>query len=102
MDDSTFHELSDTRTVVMVLLHLQLTHHRIDPVVHSSNDLVVNLFFHHLFQHNFAELIDRIVCASPPTVVVPDCILEDLHRVLSPCSGVVQVSEVLDLHDELQ
>jgi hypothetical protein len=36
------------------------------------------------------------------TVVVPDCILQDLHRVLPPCSGGVQVSEVLDLHDELQ
>ena len=70
MDEIDSHELSATRTVVLVLLHLQCTHHSIDPVVHSSHELTVNLFFHHLFQHNFEEIIDCIVSGSPPIPVV--------------------------------
>ncbi len=45
MDDSCSHELSDARTVVLVLLHL-----------------------------NFEEIIDHIVGGSPPILVVTDSI----------------------------
>ena len=53
MDDSCSRELSDARTVVLVLLHL-----------------------------NFEEIIDRIVGGSPPIPVVTDSILHDSHRAL--------------------
>ena len=62
MDDSCSHELSDTRTVVLVLLHL-----------------------------NFEEIIDRIVGGSPPIPVVTDSILYDSHRVLQRCGGLASL-----------
>ncbi len=64
MDTTFSDEFSDVRTVVLVLLHLQCTYHTIDPHVNSSNELSVNLFFHHLFQQNLEHLIDRIVGGS--------------------------------------
>ena len=72
MDATCSDEFSDTRTVVLVLLHLQCTHHNIDPRVHSSDEFAVNLFFHHLFQQNLEHLIDHIVNGSPPIPVVSD------------------------------
>ena len=63
MDDSCSRELSDARTVVLVLLHL-----------------------------NFEEIIDRIVGGSPPIPVVTDSILHDSHRALQRCGGLAGLS----------
>ena len=88
MQATSSHELSDTRTVVLLLLHLRRTHHSIDPLVRSSDDLPVKLFWHHLFQHNFEELIDRNLPGSPRAAGVPDCILRDLQFVLARYGGL--------------
>ena len=48
----------------------------------------MNLLLHHLFQHNLEHLIDRIVGDSPPSPVVSDTILTDLHRVVYTCGGL--------------
>ena len=88
MDPTCSEVFSDARTILLLLLHLQNTQHSIDPCVHSSDELAVNLLLHHLFQNNLEHLIDRIVGGSDPSPVVSDTILNDLHRVLHTCGGL--------------
>ena len=63
MGDTCSHELSDTRTVVLVLLH-----------------------------HNFEEILDLIVGGSHPITVVTDSIFHDFHRALERFGGLTGLS----------
>ena len=90
MDTTCSHDFSDTRTIVFLLLHLQSTHHSIDPDVHSSDESCGGecVVSSHLFQNNLEHLIDRIVGGSPPIPVVSDTILSDLYCVFHTCGGL--------------
>jgi hypothetical protein len=68
MDTSFSHEQSDAQIVALLLLHLSGTLQTIETQPPSLNVCAVNLFWHHLHNRDFEELIDRVVGTTPPTL----------------------------------
>lgn len=84
MDTSFSHELSDAHIVALLLLHLRgtlQTEPQASP--QSLNVRAVNLFWEHLHNKDFEELIDRVVGNTPPAGN-----LQALQLALHRCGGL--------------
>ena len=88
MDTSFSHELSDAQIVALLLLHLRRTQQTVEPQAspQSLNVRAVNLFWDHLHNKDFEELIDRVVGTTPQTL--PAGNLQTFQLALHRCGGL--------------